>query len=310
MDPELAHVTVTEQPASRRLAKGPDDCSCRQLFAATGALNGLEAEAAVRLQPVPEEVDWARSRITIESDPVFFDRLHPDLNIFEVSRTYTRRTADEDDDGIEWRLSMSTTTATCTTARRAVAAAGSRPFWEPPPEPSAPGAPVEPEGAGSPINVRRVNGKDETGGVEIAVPSFKLTLGFECSAKKWKKLRPILLRVPRGAVNADPFQDFAPGELLFSGFESQRISNGEAYRLNYSFDISVNEDFTAGPFTIPDAPGWSAKWSYWGSEEEVELLDGTTAIRPKCDGAYASEVHGRMTFADLLPSAIADELEG
>ena len=241
---------------------------------------------------------------------------HPENNVFEVTRTYASRGSDPDDDGIEWRLSMTSATATCTTARRAVAAPGSRPFWEKP-VPPPPGEPPEPEGAGSPINVRKVNGKDETGGVEIQVPSLKLTLGFECEASIWRILRPRLLRVPRGSVNAETFQLFPPGELLFSGFDSQRIENGEKYRLSYTFDVSPTEDFTAGDFTITDAPGWSAKWSYWGSEEEVEVPvdpdnpsgEARTIIRPKCDGAYASEVYGRMDFNTLLPQAVADELD-
>jgi len=306
-------IRVTERHESRQTTRSPDDRACRQLFAVMGALSVKDAERAVLLQPRPPEVDWHQPRVTVETAPVFFDRDHPENNVYEVTRTYASRSDPDEDDGIEWRLSMTTTTATCTTARRAVAAPGSRPFWEPPEPPVSGQPPPEPEGAGSPINVRRVNGRDETGGVEIAVPSFKLTLGFECPAKKWRLLRPVLLRTPKGAVNADPFQGFEPGELLFSGFDAQRIENGEAYRLSYSFDVSVNEDFTAGDFTITNAPGWAAKWSYWGSEEEVEVADpdgGTRiVIRPKCDGAYASEVHGRMRFANLLPSAIADELE-
>jgi hypothetical protein len=298
-------IRVTERHESRSTSRSPDDRACRQLFAVMGAISTREAERAVLLQPRPPEVDWHQPRVTVETAPVFFDRDNPESNVYEVTRTYASRSDPDEDDGIEWRLSMTTASATCTTARRATAAPGSRPFWEPP-------EPQEPEGAGSPINVRRVNGRDETGGVEIAVPSFKLALGFECPAKKWRLLRPVLLRVPRGAVNADTFQGFEPGELLFAGFDASRIDS-ESFRLSYTFDISPNEDFTAGDFTITDAPGWSAKWSYWGSEEEVETPDpdgGTrTIIRPKCDGAYASEVHGRMRFSTLLPSAIADELE-
>ena len=286
-------IKVNEEYSSRHIDR--NEGTLEQRFTVTEAANLGEAETAVINYPFPSEdltlADWVDAKVNVKVGYVFFDKYGPDnLNSFEATRVYQRRQT-TDDDGIDWRLSMSASQVTTTTALSAISATDSFPFWTG-------------DGEGSPINIKRNNGVNETVGMEIAMPTLKLTLGFIATASQWRNLRPKLLRLKRGTMNKTTFQGFNAGELLFSGFDSQRIENGEKYQVSYSFDVSPNGDYIAGDFTITDVKGWDAKWSYFGAEEEVTLPDGTITTRPKCTGAYASRVFDEADFNTLVPSSI------
>jgi len=291
-------LSVQEDHKSRQISKTADDCTFKQTFTILGATDAKQAEQAVREQPFPSEDfeiagNWRDAKMSVEVGYIFFDKANPSNNVFEGSRTYILKETDPEDDGIEWKLGMSVSNYTCTSALRAIAAPGSYPFWE-----------QGTDGEGSPINVVKQNGQMVTQGIDIAVPTWKLTLGFECETRKWRALRPKLLRLRRGTMNGDVFMGFQPGECLFSSFDVTRIENGEKYQLSYTFDLSPNADYVAGDFRIENARGWDVKWSYWGSEVEVETADGTMATRPRCDGSFASMVYDMADFNELIPSGI------
>ena len=291
-------IDVREEHKSREITRGGDSATLKQIFKIIGAPNVDEAEQAIRNYPFPSEdfdaLEWEYSKKSYEVAYIFFDKNNPDNNVFEATRTYALSKDDPDDDGIEWRLSMSTSAVTCTSAKKAIMAEGSYPFWD---------VAENEYGEGSPINVRKVNGAQETGGVDIAVPTLKLTLGFECTKNQWKSLRPKLLKIQRGTTNKLPFQGFEAGELLFTGFDSTRLENGERYQLSYTFDVSPNSDFKTGNFEIKKAKGFSVKWCYFGAEEEIESEDGKI-IRPKCTGIYASEIYEEADFNEYIPNSV------
>lgn len=292
----FAHIKVTESHDSRATSRTSDDAQCRQFFSVSGAYSSGEAEARIRLQAPPPEVTYSAD-MSIDVQPVFYDRQNPQNNIFEITRSYSKRHNEIDDEnGLHWTISASSNTVTCTEARRAIAADGSYPLWNWTDEESEN---YNPDGIGTPINVKKTNGKLEAGGIEIVVPTLTLKLSFEVTAEEFVLLRPGILRKV-GMVNSEPWLSWDTEELLFESFD---ISNQteEMISINYSFAVSPSSDYIAGDFTITNAPGFAVKHSVWLEEEEVVNPDGTKQSRPKCSGAYASSVYLRMMFKSLLP---------
>lgn len=317
-------IQISEKHAAQ-LSRTSSESVCRQNFSILRASSLKLAEKALRKHPAPSDIDnfdFRKATVTYDFDVVYFDSANTDSSVIEATRTYSRKIREETDDAVEWRLSMSTSTATITTAKRAYAAPGSYPFWQESDYMS--GGPLygKSVGAGSPINIKKVQEKIETGGVEKVFPSFKFELGFMCPQAKFKKLITKLIQ-SEAVVNQDVFKagdlEFQPGELLFSGATYERIEEivdedtGEteiAYKINYTFDISISEEFIAGTYVLPkeQASGFAAKWSYFDGDEEIEATneDGKKEkiLVPKCAGAYASDVYTRTEFAKLIPSGI------
>lgn len=275
-------IKIEEAYNSQNLSTSTDSQECVLKYIVHGASSAKEAETEVGAYPIPSEVGFT-GRVSLATEPIYFDSANIDNSIFEVTKSVSK-TDDED-----YRLSMSTTSVNQTIALRGIAAPGSYKFWD------------NADGAGSPINVKLEKGKMEVQGADILIPVMILDMSYVCSKTEWKALEPIISR-KAGMINSDNFKGYQPGELLFSGFQVQKL-NAEEYQLSYTFSISPNEDLQAGEFILEAPSGWDAKWTYFGEDIEVTDEDGNIRKEPNILGLYSQGVYLRTQFQSLIPQS-------
>ena len=222
--------------------------------------NGInQARLAVLEQPTPGDAmaTWLYGfSISVDAKEIAATEGSADGNIFEVTKTFTPRPPrDEEDneDGIAWEFSMSMTSVKQTVALDAIAAPGSRLFWD-----DTLGSAT---GKGSPIGVTIKDGKYEIEGIDIDVPVLHLKASVICTLAEWRAIKTRVEEAcSEGVVNDSEFKGYAAGEVRLTSFNHADAGKNEQevklVQLTYGFDIQKNREFKAEGYTIPNAPGW------------------------------------------------------
>jgi len=144
---------------------------------------------------------------------------------------------------------------------------------------------------------------DSVNGVDIVVPSLKMTYRTKLSkgfvSVSWvRKVAAIT-----GTTNAQPFYGFDPGELLFMGISGEESTQSDP-QVTFSFQASSNFSEpqiydvveTDGETTVEmTKKGWEYLWFYYETVEDPT----TKRTKPKPVDVYINQIYDESDFTVL-----------
>ena len=144
-------------------------------------------------------------------------------------------------------------------------------------------------------------------GVDLPPPS-PLSFGRNYQFSK-ERVTTAYIRTLSGLVfntNIAPYEDFAPGEVLFLGASGNR-RGGKPWDVAMKFGLSLDAiDVPVGGtdqnplIVVPFKAGWDILWPW--AREEVDDASYERILAPA--GAYVERVFERRDFDDLIPTPL------
>jgi hypothetical protein len=148
-----------------------------------------------------------------------------------------------------------------------------------------------------PINDEGAIGVDDQGnvaGVDIVTRRFEFTesrIHLTLSDQEIETIRRLT-----GTVNADSFEQWDPGEVLFLGARAQKRAGG-SWTVDYTFSVSLNaSNLIIGGIVVPFKFGWDYLDVRYRAVED-DKAGGALAQRPY--QATVHRVYERTLFANL-----------
>lgn len=135
---------------------------------------------------------------------------------------------------------------------------------------------------------------DDVDGVEIVIPSLKLTYGFKHPQGVVTEAYARVLASVTGRTNSTPFRGFAKGEMLFLGATGSDGTDADA-ELQYQFAASSGASgITVGDIMGIAKAGHDVAWVSW----ERTVDDGRPAKKPLA--VYVEKVYQESNFAAIF----------